>query len=966
MVIGMLTVLFMLGVTFLGVAQMNAKQADALVSVSPAEPVSEGLLNYIKQQIKAGRFATADGPYTKLGMGWKDYIVYPSQDVTPWLSSHWTANPVLWPHVAGFYRQAGQTNVAYDSVTLWDTDEGQSVSARTADAVFVDTGITNSRGEKYYAAMRVVDLSGLINVNTAWSDRGPTNIDWDPAIWTPTTAYSPSGVRLQSFITPAVFNQLNAVRTNTAANTNASLYWKQAGARLFQPLPVDTARQPFAISDECALRWLGTGSLAQTGRLNTALATIPAAKPFLTTISSSPNIPRKPTTDMPAKLLLAPETFATPAARQRAYEAILAIYGAQVPSDPQKKTAAHLTANLWAWVSPLDVKEASGKRRAFDFKPSDAAFTVYGVVEQLVITKFYVYSTADTGLKTGGTGIAVGDDGWGIAVELYNPSDKPVDVSDYRLSVRSSGTPTTKDLSSVIGNAAQRVVAPGGKLVLYDFGGQIGSPRQPATAALFGFAAAHPWYRVAEMQDFWLGATGAPTDVTIERKAQDHLGSDVYIAVDRVTGGEVDYNVTNRRTGDGGNDPQISLGKRDDDAGRVRALVAKYLNSSPADANRTDHLMNQASGLAATDLADVYQGFHLYLGHNTPQSLGQLQWVYLHGPSKTTEDVGLPRSLTTVSQDPGRGRVDWHGTVVPGNITYPDICAGAMLDDIFTCVTADSTRGDELGLGTRIYGKININTAPREVLRQLPWPQKVPGTTTNEDLVVDQVIDYIIAYRDKTGRYATGRDQPAGAGITSLRTTSAYNGFLSASELAIPLADYMNAKQNWLNYSAAQPQVGGVSLVANVSYLAVRDALYNAVANCVCVSSDTFAVTMRVELRDRTGARTISRWYYLAVIDRGNMTLRKGGGTLGTPAGATINVAGTPWAGIDWKDARFIITSGDAAGFTATVTTSSANQLTLGTSLPASGTKPTDTFAIVSKTMSTAVEPAVLLFGKMN
>jgi hypothetical protein len=134
----------------------------------------------------------------------------------------------------------------------------------------------------------------------------------------------------------------------------------------------------------------------------------------------------------------------------------------------------------------------------------------------------------------------------------------------------------------------------------------------------------------------------------------------------------------------------------------------------------------------------------------------------------------------------------------------------------------------------------------------------------------------------------------AATGITNLRSwpgaggtdvSSDSPGFLTPGELAIPLSDYMHYMLGITNLTL--PGASENNLPATTvnlpGYLEARDALYKAVANCVTVNSDTFAVYVLVQLYDTsvtqpTGAAGgtngyLSQTRYLAVFDRSNCRL---------------------------------------------------------------------------------------------
>jgi hypothetical protein len=216
-------------------------------------------------------------------------------------------------------------------------------------------------------------------------------------------------------------------------------------------------------------------------------------------------------------------------------------------------------------------------------------------------------------------------------------------------------------------------------------------------------------------------------------------------------------------------------------------------------------------------------------------------------------------------------------------LKYPDVPAGCLLPEFLTLQQSDTNRTDDT---RRVYGKININIAPFDVLRRLPFPrtealspaktQVINGAHNVYNVVLpdsatlaNNVAGYIIAYRDMTGPYA---NRAAASAITNLRSSVPIKGFLTPGELAVPLGDYMNDRiasaafaKTWIQLAPGQKD----ELLKSADYHTVRDFLYNAVSNVVCVNSDTFAVTICVRAIPAGAIGQPIDWHYVAVIDAG-------------------------------------------------------------------------------------------------
>ncbi len=336
--------------------------------------------------------------------------------------------------------------------------------------------------------------------------------------------------------------------------------------------------------------------------------------------------------------------------------------------------------------------------------------------------------------------------------------------------------------------------------------------------------------------------------------------------------------------------------------------------SRPPMLDVTDHKLRIANGLLATDIEFTWQGFtppiRLRAGLT---DLSDLADIYICGPTPEPGGEAFPQALYAyrLGQEPSRGRVNFTGAVDASSSKYPDVPWGTVLSEIFEVLQPDPTRPDASS-GTRIYGRININTATREVLRQLPLTKYLVLNGTdwfldlndngsqntavaidvgltfslspviiNEPTVdVEKIIDYILGYRDMvalTSEVPPGpnyADRPTlSPTLTGLRGASPIKGFLTPGEIAIPLAQYIADRLR----DPANLTSGDFRDFKKWSgYLETRDSLYKAISNLITVKSDVFAANIVVQLRDGEDPTAVKRtWKYLAVIDRSNC--REGG-----------------------------------------------------------------------------------------
>ena len=140
------------------------------------------------------------------------------------------------------------------------------------DSYLVDTGVVNAEGQRYYAAVKVEDLSGLINVNTAYS----TN----PADFTGLWPFCQLMVGFPASLSVGDVNDIHNKRLGSAG-PNLLSFFQSSVSRLSDP---DGYYEPFAVDEESFLRWLGTTSPAVSNRLP---ALLPADRQLLTATGSS-------------------------------------------------------------------------------------------------------------------------------------------------------------------------------------------------------------------------------------------------------------------------------------------------------------------------------------------------------------------------------------------------------------------------------------------------------------------------------------------------------------------------------------------------------------------------------------------------------------------------------------------------------------------------------------------------------
>lgn len=880
--VGLLSILAMLGATLLLSSYLDARQSRALAAKAQADPVATGILAQVKAALQADLYLGADGPYEGLSAdanGWRQFIDHPSEDVDPHLASPWTpqirAGTAPWPHVSNLFNDTTNiTDVAFDDDALTDTDGDIDgvLGDPLKDARWYDTGVTNALGQRYYAAVRVTDMSGKICLNTA----GTSN-----ALTTPT---SPVNVDLESFLLAFPGTSYTDLHDDRCGGLQSNQsFWDDSASRLFAP---DPGYRPFAIGEEMYFRWLGAGQLTQAGRLRNHVPTTPDDFRHLTTFNCSRTLVRNPAAPLTEQIIIDPTLLShpdpnpdpndlfSPNGRNDVYQKVEAMLEALSigSKDERPEMAAHFVANMWAYMDTDANMNATDHWR---FDPPGTNFRVFGLRQDLVITEAYARHIPDTGDQ------AAPNDDWvyGCAIELMNPTNQAIDLNQYKLIVMKPGTIT---LPSDLAPGAPAVAGNGGKIVIHNF--QEGSNNQVARGQFFNTPTA-TWVYNTDL-DF----TGSDyTRIKIVRQVGSYL-----VPIDEVWApGNLDYTALN---------PKFELSdaaediRRDDDLDRARYNVGAY--EANTDTPPT-HTLGNANDLLDSDLAtEAVFSVPIIRSGQQIVDLGELGLIYLTGPVDDEPDTGQYRALvsfpmrlvqlsSTLTDGPARGRFDFHpddiGYLGYNSGTHPDVPAAAMLGEFFTVLPPDYTRTDE---PTRIYGRVNINTATREVLIQLPWPgflgEGLPGQ--GDAVITNDIVDYILAYRDQADPPGvpdyTDRENSAGAGIQNLRATtdSDIDGFLTPGEIAIPLADYANWRMGWSNYTDTPQNSSTIrDIVQDQYYIRNRDSLYRAISNLITVNSDVYAVNIRVDLYDINEApdndppnEPLQSWYYVSVIDRSN------------------------------------------------------------------------------------------------
>lgn len=901
LVIGLLTIVALLGGTFLLVSRMNRRTADALAQQTPAEAVAHSLLSQVAAKLKEDLHigGSPESVYGASSPAVEWFMDYPADGVDAWLATARNApdtpaaGQVTVGHITNGLTENFDGALTTDVVFTYSGGKWQPVGPSDnpripadtdgdswADALLSPTGVTNAAGREYHAAVRVIDLSALINVNTAGTTSGTL------------PAYaSPVHVDLAKYLTDTVTNPAGAGTTcwnnlNTARNSdpaNLEQYYTQCAARLYSPDTSARLYLPFAIGDELYLRWgLADGSYQssplpfQIGRLFNALTYASGFRHCLTTFNCTRNLVRvaaaasstAPSWNLPLvchnnALADPPDPYAAANdPKQALYNAVRAAVG----NDHQE--AAHFVANLWAYLDGQD------PAKPYAFTPhNETTYTAYGLKQDLVITEVYAYYR-----NMSVTEPSSNDEIWGYAIEIWNPTTEAVDLANYRLD--GFGSPVA--IVSV-----STPLAADGRAVLYHWHDN-GAGGEDQT--LFGFPNPFPanWIEVNAI-DF----NGTSRTVQLLRE----YSGGIQVPVDEFTtaASGSDFNF-DRPTNP--NEIRQVVARRDDDAGRYRYNVKQYRSTESSTTNPDlAKKLGAPNELTADDFTQanlplVYQGFNIP-GRSSAGvvSIGEMMALYRVGPSAVAGAAPTKTSFSAFSahlvhdgyaDDLCRGRFELFNGVpaAPGalapwgatcSLPYPAVPQACIFAELASRISPDSTRGDDAVLRARVYGRVNLNTARSETLRYLPWPTSLGPSSTairnnpanpSED-EVGAIVEYILAYRERRQANRDGNGggidpaSPVDAGVNYSGLPG--QGFQTPGELAIPLAQYVIDK-------------GLAGDESDARYLEYRDALYAAVANLVTVNSDTYAVYLYVQIPDGEDSDSLPDYEarYLAVIDRSN------------------------------------------------------------------------------------------------
>lgn len=823
LVVGLLTIIAMLGSTFVFVSRMDRRQSKAIAESAPIDGVADDILRRILED------RLADLHISNQNMVYGDATTVSDHiDAIHEKCDRILASPERvggrWAQVSNLGNLSASQVKNVASTNLADTD-GDGIG----DAILWDTGISNGAGSSYWVAIRVLDLSGMVNVNTAYLTSVSAERDHVLPL---------HNISLRNLIGDPAYRTVHISRRGTTRREILD-YEDEYNIRTLDPKPLPGRYYlPFDMSDMVALAWRRNNAPTTLGRLFREVGnTYNNASPHLTVMSTSRILVPAPVTGETAQVYKADLN------RDDYGKLFNAFYNA-IPmkasgfvsgmSDAErtrsrKLLAAQMAVNVIDFTDEGDEvtyrdKDSSGN--SLQSAAGGEAVAVFGIERQPFVTeafgKWYREVPEEEGQPA--------EDRYYYAVELLNPYTTTIDLGDYKIA--------DQKLSGAI--------KPGGRVVIVSDKGSIVVSTDGAPTVV----------EIANL-DLKGGAT-------ITRKVGSH----------EVIMGKV---------------PPITLPQPKDNDRTTKNLIwpdvlkkAQYTMDIPPQelTNKFTHdytnkdlgTMTGGNSKLGTTNPDAPVGNQepcpVYVRNGMMISLGDLCRIFHVGPSTTKslrEQLGAGGGISVGRMDPA-GNPGTYGDQLTADIPVGALLAnyvmvGSPLADLDSGGDAIDNDGDgsandlsKVGREDTVAGLININTGTGSALMCIGGVGELPvGERQN-------IANRIINYRES--REAVG-------------------GFASPAELAIPL-HLGNPVNNYaqtapLNYALGSNggddglRITGADKVEGD--LIKSRVHYSWASNSVTVRSDVYLAYIRVQAgADEDATQGVRN--YVAVIDRGNCRRR--------------------------------------------------------------------------------------------
>lgn len=928
LVMGLLTIIALLGASFVLVATMDRKTARSINAAMPMDAIARELLGQVVAERYQDLYIGSNGPYSA---GDPNSVAktydYPSEAVDPILSSAELelggTGTFAWRHLTNMgMPQAGSAISFGDTVPITSSGlvstsgiyrsplDGNIVCN---DAVLFRTGNKDSFGRDYNAAVRVIDASGLLNVNTAGWVLSP--------ITTSPTTWNVTNVTLNGLMKGF---DANSIVSGYRGSDLASLYtnyvqrpWTPIGT----PTLFNTTDLANIFNGNYNLWDSNSFIVGQFGQQCKAKAVTNATynliRPYITTYSASRVFSRAGAYD-PNITMTNPRYYTVDINTADANALYRAIYAAMphritgfISSDANRQDyAAQLAVNIIAFRSTTtDVPT---------FTPPGSTKCYYGLTRQPFLTKVqYKRYWPDANQPNTYRSYS--------AIELWNPYDASIDLMGMK--VKSGSSSFTIPISTPLAPYSRAVIkgatgtnAKTTDIIVNTTTGTSGSG-ESATPA------------IAIDGGSW-GDIGADSNgIVVQRPISSTDSNMVCIAA------TTSPNPTNPPATAKTSPPtiysynEIQCWNDSSSPNGNKFYYAsnkfKAINKGPSsvayeftalDSNRVvssadpnNHLgISNVSKYYDPNISATYRGCPIYIRNGPFVNIGEISKIYFVGPDATTDirkkldDVrdavyttGPDANFGSVSAplystgrfDPATGCAP-DPTNFPG--TMPRVSIGASLCDYLTVnSTVPATGTIDPNVHPVVYGKINVNTAPSAVLKTLPGIGALGSSSAVNDLNDANILVNEIKYYRDANTFVRLTDAIYRVGDQRLDAP----GFASIGEIALPLQvgsnklagmttiggkPYYNKPVNtnplnqapfYYSLSTSYPngEDGLPTVTANSSQLGFdaskRNQYFNWLSNQITIRSDVFIVFIRVQLGGSTAKPDAMR-RYIAVIDR--------------------------------------------------------------------------------------------------
>ena len=309
MVVGLLTILGMLGGVFLVITSMHNRVSGSLAASAPLEEVPPGILEMVVINLAEDLYIEANSEKPGYGRG-----PYGAANIERY-EDQLGAGTITKQEIIGMYVDSSATDMFlqdtgrifpggteannYNRVMKDVSGTPTPVRVDTdgdgeVDSYLYKTETYNCNGERIYVAMSVTDLSSFICANTAYAKNASPSVT------------SPVKIGLKDLLIAslgetdgiAIFDNLHNARCGGERDPVPSVttFNSECALRLSTPKPQtnpDDDYEPFSMADELYLRWMKPAAATNTGKLYGILENF-GGKHLLTTWGRSRRLFRHP------------------------------------------------------------------------------------------------------------------------------------------------------------------------------------------------------------------------------------------------------------------------------------------------------------------------------------------------------------------------------------------------------------------------------------------------------------------------------------------------------------------------------------------------------------------------------------------------------------------------------------------------------------------------------------------------